>query len=116
MGRETYAQLGRADTWLRGVGFLIWAFVGITKLLSMGPADQRAWIIPWVVYGAAYVGAGFHARLPLWLARGLLAVQSGAVVLMPTLGFHGLEGLLLAIVVAQLPVVFTLRQPPPYYH
>ncbi len=108
--RAHYAQLGRAEAWLRAVGFLIWAFVGIVKLQSMGPADTRAWLIPWVIYGAAFLAEALHARLPLGFARALLAVQSGAVGLMPTLGFQGLEGLLLAIVVSQLPIVFTLRQ------
>ena len=37
-------------------------------------------------------------------------MQTAAVAPMPSLGFRGLEGLLLAIVVVQLPVVFTLRQ------
>jgi signal transduction histidine kinase len=108
-GREDFAQLGRADPWLRGVGGLIWAFVGAVKFASLTPADSRAWLVPWAVYGLALLGAAFHARLPLWAARGLLGVQSLSVAAMPSLGFQGLEGLLLAIVVAQLPVVFTLR-------
>ncbi len=109
-GREDYAQLGRAEVWLRAIGFLIWGFVGMTKLSSQGPTEPSAWLFPWAVYGAAYVAAAFHQRFPLWLARALLPLQSGAVGLMPSLGFQGLEGLLLAIVVAQMPVVFTLRQ------
>lgn len=108
-GREDFAQLGRADPWLRSVGFLIWLFVGTVHLQSRVPGDQMAWLIPWVVYGVAFVGAAFHARLPLWLARALVGVQSASVALMPMLGFQQLEGLLLAIVVAQLPVVFTLK-------
>ncbi len=104
-----YAQLGRAEPGLRAVGFLIWAFVGITHLSSLPPDGPRGWLIPWVIYGVAVVAAGFHARLPLWLARALLAVQTLSVAAMPPLGFRGLEGLLLAVVVAQLPVVFTLR-------
>ena len=78
-GREDYADLGRADAWLRLVGFLIWAFVGLTHLSTRGPGDQMAWLVPWAVYGTAFIGAAFHARLPLWLARVLVAVQSGAV-------------------------------------
>jgi signal transduction histidine kinase len=109
-GREDYAQLGRADAWLRGVGLLIWASVGLIHLSSRGPGDPMAWLAPWIGYGLALVGAAFHARLPLWLARALVGVQSLAVALMPSLGFQGLEGLLLAIVVAQLPMVFTLPQ------
>lgn len=107
--REAFAQLGRAEPWLRVVGALIWADVGIIKFFSMGPTDPRAWLIPWGVYGLGYLAEAFHRSLPLWLARALLAVQSGSVGLMPVLGFTGLEGLLLAIVVCQLPIVFTLR-------
>lgn len=109
MARGDFAQLGRADPYLRGVGFLIWAFVGLTHLSSLSPEAPRAWLLPWGVYGAALVAEGFHQRMPGWLARALLAVQSLAVAAMPSLGFQGLEGLLLAVVVAQFPVVFTLR-------
>ncbi len=38
-----------------------------------------------------------------------LAAQAAAVVAMPHLGFHGFEGLLMSIVVAQVPTVLPLR-------
>ena len=61
--REDYAQLGRADPWLRGVGGLIWLFVGITRLGTQVPDEPALWLVPWVVYGVALFGAA--TTLPL---------------------------------------------------
>lgn len=108
--REQFAQLGRAEPFLRVIGGAIWLFVGVVRLQTQDPAEPAWWLWAWGGYGAAYAGAALHRFLPLWLARALIGVQSAAVALMPTLGFHALEGLLMAIVVVELPVVFPLKR------
>ena len=77
---------------------------------STRPEHVPLWVAAWLVYGAAYVGAGFYRTVPLWATRALLATQTAMVGAMPWLGFEGFEGLLMSIVVVQAPTVFTQRQ------
>ncbi|MFT3843225.1 MAG: sensor histidine kinase [Myxococcaceae bacterium] len=100
------AELGRAEPWLRALGLATWAFVGISR---WSESPDVSWVAAWAVYGGAQLASAFHARLPRPLAVALLAVQSLAVVAMPYLGFRGFEGLLLAIVAAQVPTVLPQR-------
>src|SRR4051812_8213950 len=98
------ADLGKIEPWLRSVGLAIWAFAGVTHF------PPTTWLAPWLSYGVAFVAAGFHARLPRSVAICLLAIQTAAVLLLPWSGLAGFEGLLLSVVVAQAPLILTLRQ------
>lgn len=100
------AELGRAEPWLRALGLATWAFVGISR---WSESPDVTWVAAWAIYGGAQLLSAFHARMPRWLAVALLAVQSLSVVAMPHLGFRGFEGLLLAIVAAQVPTVLEQR-------
>ena len=108
--REGHAQLGKAHSWLRVLGFLAWGFVGLSRLWSSRPDHLPSWMAAWLVFGLGYVGAGFYRRLPLAVSRALLGTQTASVMLMPWLGFEGFEGLLLCVVVVQAPTIFTQRQ------
>ena len=111
VGRATTqaTDLGRAELWLRVVGALVWAFLGVSRWLPHRHDALPAWAWPWMAYGACYVVASLHRRVPRWVAVAGLAGQSGTVALMPALGFGGFEGLLLSIVAVQLPTVLALR-------
>jgi signal transduction histidine kinase len=98
---EERANLGRIEPWLRAVGLATWAFVGISR----GSWSHPTWLVPWLVYGIALVVAALRARLPDVINFGLLLVQSAAALVLPSFGFAGFEGLLLSIVVAQVPTV-----------
>ena len=97
------ARLGRTEPWLRVIGLLIWAFIGLTRL------EPKPWVIPWLIYAAAFLALGLHSRFPQWLKVALLATQSAAVLALPRFGLSGFEGLLLSIVVTQVPIVLSLR-------
>jgi signal transduction histidine kinase len=102
-------DLGRAELLLRVVGASIWAFLGVSRWLPHLHDGRPAWVLPWIAYGACYFVASLHRRTPRLVAVAGLAAQTAAVVLMPSFGFGGFEGLLLSIVVAQLPTVVSLR-------
>ena len=108
---DEFAQLGRIHLWLRIVGFLLWAFLGLSRLwqLDWEHVSSLPWIPLWLLYGAAYVVHAQYRKLPLWSARGLLAVQAVSVFLMPRLGYQSFEGMMLAIVVIEATLVFSLR-------
>jgi signal transduction histidine kinase len=97
-------DLGRAEAWLRAIGVAIWAFVGVSRL-----DVHAAWVLPWMLYGACLVGAGLHRRMPRPIAVLLLLAQTGAVIILPSLGFTGFEGLLMSIVVVQVPTILPLE-------
>jgi signal transduction histidine kinase len=95
------ASLGRVEPWLRAVGLAIWAFIGVSHLSGALPS----WLLPWLVYGGALVAGSLRARLPDALNLVVLLVQSAAALVLPSFGLAGFEGLLLSIVVAQMPTV-----------
>ena len=98
---EERANLGRIEPWLRAVGLATWAFVGISR----GSWTHPTWLLPWLVYGGALAVGTLRARLPDVINLGVLLVQSVAALVLPSFGFAGFEGLLLSIVVAQVPTV-----------
>src|SRR5580692_4087602 len=98
--------LGRAEPWLRLLGFGIWAFIGVSRGWAGGRPD--AWVLAWAVYGAAYAGASFPRRSPRALTVTLLGVQTFAAAAMPHLGLKEFEGLMMSVVVAQVPTVLSL--------
>ena len=107
------ADLGRMEPWLRALGLFIWMFIGLSRLApdpaaSGGHHATPAWVLPWLVYGVAMVGAGWHRRLPSWARVALLLTQSAAVILFTGRGLRGFEGLLLSIVAVQVPTVLPL--------
>jgi signal transduction histidine kinase len=95
------ANLGRVEPCLRVLGLAIWAFVGLSRLSEPRPT----WVLPWLVYGGALLVSALRARLPDAVNLGLLVVQSLAALAMPSFGLVGFEGLLLSIVVAEVPTV-----------
>jgi signal transduction histidine kinase len=101
------ADLGPVEPCLRLVGFAIWLFVGVTRWYGHGAAPP--WLALWLAFGAAFVVASLHRRLPPWLAQAALAAQTLAVLFLPHLGFRGFEGLLLSVVAAQGPTLMPLR-------
>jgi signal transduction histidine kinase len=98
------ASLGRIEPWLRAIALAIWAFPGISRFEGVQP-----WLAPWLAYGAAVALSTAHERLPRGLNVALLAVQTVSVLLLPRLGLVGFEGLLLSLVVVQVPLVLPLR-------
>ena len=98
-------ELGRVEAWIRGLGFVIWLFVGVSRLGGSLPS----WLGVWLGYGAAFAISSLHARLPRPVAIGALGAQVAAVVAMPHVGFAGFEGLLMAIVAVQVPLILSLR-------
>jgi len=98
-------ELRRTEAWIRVLGFVIWAFVGISRLHGTLPS----WLGVWLGYGAAFAIASLHRRIARPFAIAALVVQVAAVVAMPHLGFAGFEGLLLSIVAVQVPMVLSLR-------
>ena len=100
-------ELRRTEAWIRGLGFAIWAFVGVSRLA--GVDAMPSWLGVWLGYGAAFAIASLHRRIPRPLAIAALVVQVAAVVAMPHLGFAGFEGLLMSIVAVQVPMVVSLR-------
>jgi signal transduction histidine kinase len=107
------ADLGRAEPWLRWVGLGTWAFLGLSRLvplwLTVRGTPAPIWIWPWLLYGAAFIGASLHGRFPTWLGVACLALQSVAALVLPWAGFHGFEGLMASIVVVQVPTILPLR-------
>lgn len=103
--RAPRADLGRAEPWLRGVGVAIWMFAGLSQWHAFAGGS---WLPAWLLFGVALVVGNAHRRTPQMLSLLLLAAQTVAVVLMARAGLRGLEGLLLAIVVAQAPTVLPL--------
>jgi signal transduction histidine kinase len=101
------AAVAAIEPYLRAIGFLIWGFIGVSRLVSAGAGAP--WLAPWLIYGVGFLASAWHARLPRALAIALLLLQTGAVLLLPTLGLPGFEGLLLSIVVAEAPMVFSIR-------
>jgi signal transduction histidine kinase len=101
------SDLGPAEPCLRLMGFAIWLFVGGARW--HGQAAPPPWVWPWLGFGAAFVVASLHHRLPAWVGGWALAVQGLCVLPLPHLGFGGFEGLLLSIVVAQAPTLMSLR-------
>jgi signal transduction histidine kinase len=95
------AALGRVEPCLRAVGLAIWAFVGISHWSGSRPS----WLLPWLVYGGALAAGSLRARLPDAVNLVVLLVQSAAALVLPSFGLAGFEGLLLSIVVAQVPTV-----------
>jgi signal transduction histidine kinase len=95
------AALGRVEPSLRAVAFAIWAFVGISHLSGALPS----WLLPWLVYGGGLVAGSLRARLPDAMNLAVLLVQSAAALVLPSFGLAGFEGLLLSVVVAQVPTV-----------
>jgi signal transduction histidine kinase len=108
-GTEQATDLGRAEVWLRVVGLSIWAFVGVSRWVTHPGVGLPAWSWIWVSYGAAYVVASLHARLPRSVAVAALVSEAVAATLLPLAGLVGFEGLLLSIVVVQLPTVLPWR-------
>jgi signal transduction histidine kinase len=98
-------ELGRAEAWIRALGFAIWAFVGISRLDGVA----AAWLPAWLGYGAAFAIASLYRRIPRLLAVAALVAQAAGVIAMPHLGLVGFEGLLMAIVAVQVPMVLSLR-------
>jgi signal transduction histidine kinase len=100
-------DLGRIEPWLRALGACIWLFLGLSRWHGRTPPPP--WIWPWLIFGAAFLLSSGHRHVPRWLAIAGLALQTLSVLLLPHLGFGGVEGLLLAIVTAQTPTVLPLR-------
>jgi signal transduction histidine kinase len=106
MQQSERIDLGRTEAWLRSIGVVIWAFVGLSRLDALA---SSAWLAAWAVYGAGLIASGLHRRMPQALAVILLLAQSGAAIGLPSLGFAGFEGLLMSIVVAQVPTILSIR-------
>jgi len=104
-------NLGHIDRWLRLLGFCTWAFHGVSRLLTTSTTDSlnRAWIVPWLLFGVAFVAESFHRRLPRILNLFLLGSQTALGLLFSIEGLKGFEGLTLAIVAVQVPTVLSLR-------
>src|ERR1700752_3329834 len=95
------AARGRVEPWLRAVAFAIWAFVGISHFSGALPN----WLLPWLVFGGAQGAGSLRAQLPDAVNLAVLLVQSVAALVLPSFGLAGFEGLLLSVVVAQVPTV-----------
>src|SRR5260370_12379975 len=98
---EDRANIGLFEPWLRAVGLSSWAFVGISR----GSWSHPTWLVPWLVYGGALVIGTLRAGLSDGRNLGWLLVHSAAAFVLPSSGFAGFEGVLLSIVVAQVPTV-----------
>jgi signal transduction histidine kinase len=101
---EIRADLGRAEPWLRGIGLLIWAFCGLSRVDGLQP-----WLVPWSLYGLSLLALAWRARFPFALTVALLALQSVCALVLPPMGVFGFEGLFACIVVIQLPLTLSLR-------
>jgi signal transduction histidine kinase len=101
------AELGRTEPWIRAIGGGIWLFVGLSRLHAVAPLPP--WIWPWLSFGAAFAISSAHRHVPQWLAVAALALQTLSVLPLPRVGLPGFEGLLLAIVAAQVPTILSLR-------
>jgi len=102
---EERTSLGPVEPCLRAVSLAVWAFVGISRFSGTVPS----WLWPWLVYGGSLVLGGVRARLPGSINVGALIAQSAAALALPSVGFAGFEGLLLSLVVAQVPTVLSFR-------
>jgi signal transduction histidine kinase len=102
---EERANLGPVEPCLRAIGLAVWAFVGVSRFSGAVPS----WLWPWLIYGGAVVVGCLRARLPDSINVGALIVQSAAALALPSFGFAGFEGLLLSVVVAQVPTVLSFR-------
>ncbi len=102
-------ELGRTEALIRVLGFVIWAFVGLSRLVPVLDEAPPAWLGAWLGYGAAFALASLHRRIVRPLAIAALVVQAAIVVAMPHLGFAGSEGLLMSIVAVQVPMILSLR-------
>jgi signal transduction histidine kinase len=104
-------NLGHIDRWLRLLGFCTWAFHGVSRLLTTSTTDSlnRAWIVPWLLFGVAFVAESFHRRLPRIVNLLLLGSQTALGLLFSIEGLKGFEGLTLAIVAVQVPTILSLR-------
>jgi signal transduction histidine kinase len=100
--------LGRAEPWLRLLGLAIWAFIGVSRSWSAG-GRPGAWVLAWAVYGGAYAVVSLSRRVPRPLTVALLGVETLAAAAMPHLGLKEFEGLMMSVVVAQVPTVLSLR-------
>jgi signal transduction histidine kinase len=110
------SDLGPVEPCLRLIGLAIWLFVGASRLagpaqlfLEHGRVAPTPWVWPWLGFGAAFVVASLHRRLPPWIGGCALAFQGLCVLPLPHMGFGGFEGLLLSVVVAQAPTLMSLR-------
>jgi signal transduction histidine kinase len=102
---EERADLGRIEPWARALGLSIWAFCGLTRL----PQHYEPWVWPWLLYGAALFLPVAREQPGRDVHVGWLALQTACVLAMPRLGLPGFEGLLLSIVVVQLPLTLPLK-------
>jgi signal transduction histidine kinase len=102
---EERAALGRIELWLRAVGGAVWAFVGISRFSEGAPP----WLWPWLLYGVALVVGSLRPRLPNAINVSAVAAQSVTALVLPFTGLKGFEGLLLSVVVAQVPTVVSFR-------
>jgi signal transduction histidine kinase len=111
MSRETTrgADLGAAEPWLRLLGASIWTFLGVSRWVASGQDGVHTWVVPWVAYGACFLVASLHHRLPAGVPLAALTGQTVAAAFLSARGLPGFEGLLLSIVVAQVPTVLPLR-------
>ena len=105
------AELGGAERWLRALGLAIWAFVGLSRLVPSvsQTSSLPIWFFLWLGYGVCFFAGGFHGSLSRWVQIALLGMETVCVSVMPVSGFRGFEGLLMALVSAQVPLVLTLR-------
>lgn len=101
------AELGRTEPWLRVIGGGIWLFVGLSRLHGVAPPPP--WIWPWLGFGTAFAISSAHRHVPQWFSVVGLALQTLSVLPLPRVGLPGFEGLLLAIVAAQVPTIVSLR-------
>src|SRR5262249_13858207 len=102
-------ELWRTEAWIRVLGFAIWAFVGLSRLVPAIADGPPSWLGAWLGYGAAFAIASVHRRIARPLAIAALVVQVATVVVMPHRGFAGFEGLLMSIVAVQVPMIVSLR-------
>ena len=96
------AELGRAERWIRGLGLAIWAFVGLSRLVPAIDDGAPRWLAAWLAYGTGYGITSAHRRIPRTVSIAALVVQTGAVVVMPHVGFTGFDGLLMSIIAVQV--------------
>lgn len=101
------SDLGPVEPCLRLIGFAVWLFVGASRWHGQGAPPP--WVWPWLGFGAAFLVASQHRRLPPWVGGWALGVQALSVLPLPHLGFGGFEGLFLSVVVAQAPTAMPLR-------
>jgi signal transduction histidine kinase len=97
------------ETFLRGVGFGVWLFVGAFTLRASPHAASLAEWVWWIGFGGFGVSFAWATSRASLLSRRLaLCVESACAVTLCAAGMREFEGALAAVVAAQIPALVPL--------